>query len=117
MAVKDSEEATQYTVVLQDITQLYGYSYGELNMLQCMRELIQCKWTLNQHSDDQGQDRYLVALKKQLGIFHDVFHIIIIILCFFITAKLRPQQYSTELPVLLQHVISMKLITCTADYG
>ena len=43
-------------------------------MLQCVREFIRCKWTLNQHSDDQVHDCYVVVMKKLLGIFHNVFH-------------------------------------------
>ena len=56
------------------------YSYGELNMHQSVREFIQCWWTLNLYSNDREDewvhDHYIEAVKKQLGIFLDVCHVL-----------------------------------------
>ena len=43
------------------------YSYGKLNMLQCMKEF--CGWTMNQHYSDRVHDCNVVAVKKQLSVF------------------------------------------------
>ena len=52
------------------------YNYGGLSILKCMRYLVQCGWTLNQHSNNQVYFYYFVAVKKQLGIFHDVYYML-----------------------------------------
>ena len=77
VADKDSEEVTLHcSIIGYHIAIFMEYGYGELNMLQYMREFTWCGWILNWHSDDQIHKSYVAAVKKQLDIFHDVFHVL-----------------------------------------
>ena len=97
MAVKDSEEATLCCGVTgYHIAIIMEYSYGKLNMLQYMREFIPYGWTWIDTPNNQVHDYYVVAVKKQLSIFHNIFYVI-----FFVSPKRKALLWSYNLKDIL----------------
>ena len=121
MAVKESKEVTLHCSIRAYHITIWSTTMENWTCSSAWKSsYVWCGWTLNWHSDDQAHNHCIVAVKKQLGIFLNIFHVLFSVsprgrhYCNVTTLTIFYKLPNIIVAVLNKHEI---LITHAADYG